>query len=226
MGCRVFEVDMKQFEDGRFVACHGGDYFENITKCIGDDEKYVMKNTFNCLGEDGYPINSETFQKERVYGKYEVLFWEDIIEFMEKDTALHFLIDTKGVLDVYFDLIKGLNEQLRCRFIIQLGINQGEWVDKFRTIGVPVVHMIENYYCKLYERCTNNELISACLKNKVGVLTVGKRRLNANLVMLAKKHGIRLCAYNQVNSSETIRRLKDKGATIFCIDDYDVAKRC
>jgi len=223
LGCRIFEADVKKLEDGNIVACHGESCFQTVIKCRGEEDVPVMKNTFNELNEQGYPIDSNRFQKEKIFGKYEVLFWEDMIELMEKDKELYFLFDTHGVWEDFFELISGLSREIRSRLIIQLSVSQGEWVSRFRGIGCNIIHLIENYYCKLGGRHTNNELIEACLKYQIGVLTVGKRRIDDNLIMLAKKHGVRLCAYNQINTTTTVNELKERGISVFCIDDYRAA---
>jgi len=224
MGCRVFETDIKKLKDGKVVACHGGKYFQVVMKCRGEQEIPLMENTFNYLNAQGYPEDSVQFQKEKVYGRYEVMFWEDIVTLMEEDKELYFLLDTKGVLKDFFDLIQNLSQEIRGRFIVQLAMDQVEWVGKFRGIGCNIVHLIEDYYCRLQGRHTNNELIEACLKYQIGVLTVGKRRINDNLLILAKKYGIKICAYNQVNTTTTISELMERGVSVFCIDDYKVAE--
>ena len=224
MGCRVFEADLKKLDDGNIVACHGGSYFRVVMKCRGEQEVSLMKNTFNLLDKQGYPIDSRQFCEEKVFGKYEVLFWKDIIELMEKDKELYFMLDTKGVQETFYELIINLKKEIRCRFIVQLGINQLEWVEKYRKIDCNLIHLIEDFYCTLPQRSTNNELISACLKYQIGVLTVGKRRVDNNLIKLAKEYGIKLCAYNQVNTTTTISELMERGISVFCIDDYKVAQ--
>lgn len=224
MGCRFFEIDLKKIADGKIVACHGGDIFRNVLKCKGEVETFLMHNTFNSLDEMGYPIDSIRFTKEKVYGKYEVLLWEDIVKLMQKNEDVYFILDIKGMFKEFYEHINTISEDICRRFIIQVGRNQGNWVEKFRKIGVEIIHLGEDYGGKLEGRGTNAELIDACIKYKIGVLAVGKRRINDNLVMLAKKYGIRLCAYTQINTENTISELRSKGVSIFCIEDYKIAK--
>lgn len=224
-GFRVFEIDVKATSDSEAIICHGGSYFKNIVRCNGDQERYIAPNAFNDLDEEGYPFSEINFIKEKVFGKYEVVRWEDILSWLEDYSDIFFMLDVKGGPETFLDILLRVPIHLRKRLIAQIGVAHTSYLlPELRKLGIEIVHLIEDYYCRLEGRYTNNELIRICLENKIGVLTLGKNRIDDNILELAERYGIEICAYNQVNTSGTVERLRKRGVKLFCTDDYFVQK--
>ncbi|WP_055105986.1 phosphatidylinositol-specific phospholipase C/glycerophosphodiester phosphodiesterase family protein [Paenibacillus ihumii] len=209
-GTRVFEVDLLLSKDDKLIARHEwGEFFTN------------MLRQQEGLSEDRYGAvwTSEEFKQAKIDGRYEPLFWDDIVELMAEYPDIYIVTDTKQIKPEEIDSIfakivesaKRRDPKLLDRIVPQI-YNQP-------MLGqIKRHHPFDSVIYTLYQsQDSDRQVIQFARSSGIAAVTMSEGRVNEKLVKTLKRAGIPTYVHT-INDMKLVSNYKKIGVYGFYSD--------
>lgn len=209
-GTRVFEVDLLLSKDDQLIARHEwGQFFTNMLR----QQDGISEE------RSGAVWSAEEFKQAKVDGRYEPLFWDDIVELLAEYPDIYIVTDTKQIkpeeIDSIFakivDSTKRKDPNLLERIVPQI-YNQ------------PMLGQIKQYYpfdsviYTLYQsQDSDRQVVNFARSNGIAAVTVSEGRVNEQLVKSLKRAGIPTYVHT-INDMKLVSDYKKMGVYGFYSD--------
>lgn len=206
-GCRIFEVDLIETEDGELVCWHGW------TDGASDDllpEEYRDR-----------ALSSEEFDNVLIAGKYHTMTFEYLARFMSEHEDVYIVTDTKSpdeqrIADRFGKIVsisREVDETILDRFIPQIYNEQMlqsiSGMYHWRSVIYTLYLIPQGTY---YE-----DIINFAADNGIRVITTSEERMYNGFVQDLADRGIYLYM-NTINDEEEVRIRTEEGVRGFYTD--------
>lgn len=209
-GFRVFEADTSYTEGMELILCHPNN---KIYKIENDKQLLIGNNVLNTLDSRGIPKSFQEYSKEKIFGKYTPLNFNDWLMIMKEYPSIYYVTHARGgrLLEQYEEMIrrcKDLDESILDRFIVQ--VHSDKMCKEVRAL-YPFKYMTFLQFRKPLK----NILLSA-LQLNVGMVTLEQNQISDELMELCHSINVKLCMFNL--EKRTAIDLKKKGISLFCME--------
>ena len=200
LGQRVFEIDFNLAEDGVLIACHEEADWRSMTG-------------------SSLPYSSQHFNELPLYGQYESLTAEEVIELMAAYPDVYVVTDTKAttkaeVMLAFSQLVYGAQKahpEVLDRIIPQI---YNEEMLSWITSVYPFSSVIYTLYQVSW---TPESILDFCMNSGVRLITMPLDQLAEDTLRLWKTLGIRV-AVHTVNDPVQAQQLFDLGVDMIYTD--------
>lgn len=218
-GNRLFECDMSMTADGKLVACHDWEFWnENVTMETKSGGRY----------KSDYIPTLDVFMEHRFSGKYTPLSVADVVLFLKEHPDAYVITDTKCVepeeIRMYFQELVDVARENACeetldRFVVQ--IYRGYMLGIAREI-YPFPNYIFTLYYEAYkgEEDKMQEYAEFCMLQDIDVITMEAKYYRDELQNICSRYGIRLFVHT-VNDQGELETFHEKGVGVYT----DIADR-
>lgn len=191
-GFRLFEIDISITSDEKLVARHDW------------KKKYGQDYQFN-----GDPITYNDFINLKYHKKYTPMDFKMVLSIMKKHPDIHVIIDgkvqsaqdTKVLYEKVNQIIKDWPYDLKMRLIPQMFYEEDLQI--IRNFGFKDI-----IYVPGRESYTPSSLTEFCNKNNIGVVSLSRKRTNAEIVKMLSDNNIKVYMYTLNDLTEMQKYIK------------------
>lgn len=207
-GQRLFEIDLQFTSDGYLIGRH-------------DWSLYAFQSLGQTLTPEmtGGPLPLADMKELKMFDKYNVLSFSDIVDLLHEYPDIYFITDTKSmdketITAQFGQIVELLNEDpyLLKRIIPQI-YNEGMYTT------IENVYPFESYVYTLYQTTDSNQKVLQFVKEhpKITAVTMPEWRANASFLGSLKKIN-KLSFVHTINSLDEMEKYKSRGVYGFYTD--------